>query len=41
MVALQKREQAQKQTIKALENRIEALTQKMNDSEKASLSVQV
>lgn len=40
VVALQKRDSAQKQTIKALENRLQHLTQKMADSEQASLSVQ-
>ncbi|KAK8751767.1 hypothetical protein OTU49_010264 [Cherax quadricarinatus] len=40
MVALQKQEAANKQTIKALENRLHHLTTKMKDSEKASLDVQ-
>ncbi|XP_042225970.1 interaptin-like isoform X2 [Homarus americanus] len=40
VVALQKREAANKQTIKALENRLQHLTQKMTDSEQASLRVQ-
>ncbi|KAK8389923.1 hypothetical protein O3P69_012849 [Scylla paramamosain] len=40
VVALQKRDTAQKQTIKALENRLQHLTQKMADAEQASLSVQ-
>ncbi|XP_071544177.1 uncharacterized protein [Panulirus ornatus] len=40
VVALQKREAAQKQTIKALENRLNHLTQKMADAEQASLTVQ-
>ena len=39
-MALQKRDTAQKQTIKALENRLQHLTQKMADAEQASLSVQ-
>ncbi|MPD01786.1 hypothetical protein E2C01_097331 [Portunus trituberculatus] len=40
VVALQKRDTAQKQTIKALENRLQHLTQKMADAEQASLTVQ-